>query len=195
MTCFSHVQFRLAGPADAEAVAALHADSWRRHYRGAYSDAFLDGDVVADRRSVWSARLQQPQPARSTILAEEHNGTLVGFAHVIFEADPRWGALLENLHVTQAAQCRGIGARLLALIAETVCERGQSMGLYLWVLKQNLNAQGFYQACGGKCVETAGVPAPGGVASRLNGTPTRLRYVWPDPSVLTSCRCNQDERR
>jgi hypothetical protein len=28
----------------------LHADSWRRHYRGAYADAFLDGDVLADRR-------------------------------------------------------------------------------------------------------------------------------------------------
>ena len=26
-------QFRLAGAADAEAVANLHADSWRRHYR------------------------------------------------------------------------------------------------------------------------------------------------------------------
>jgi hypothetical protein len=31
------LQFRLADSADAEAIAALHADSWRRHYRGAYS--------------------------------------------------------------------------------------------------------------------------------------------------------------
>ncbi len=35
------LRFRLASPADAKAVADLHADSWRRHYRGAYSDAFL----------------------------------------------------------------------------------------------------------------------------------------------------------
>ena len=49
-------QFRLAGPADAKAVANLHADSWRRYYRGAYSDGFLDDDVVADRLAVWSGR-------------------------------------------------------------------------------------------------------------------------------------------
>lgn len=42
------IRFRLAVPDDAEAVAMLHATSWRRHYRGAYSDAFLDGDVVAE---------------------------------------------------------------------------------------------------------------------------------------------------
>ena len=27
-------------------MASLHADSWRRHYRGAWSDSFLDGEVV-----------------------------------------------------------------------------------------------------------------------------------------------------
>lgn len=37
--------FRPARATDSEAIAVLHADSWRRHYRGAYSDAFLDGDV------------------------------------------------------------------------------------------------------------------------------------------------------
>jgi hypothetical protein len=46
------LRFRPAGPDDAEKVGMLHADSWRRHYRGAYADSFLDGDVVADRRSV-----------------------------------------------------------------------------------------------------------------------------------------------
>jgi hypothetical protein len=30
---------RVAGRDDAAAVAALHADSWRQHYRVAYSDA------------------------------------------------------------------------------------------------------------------------------------------------------------
>lgn len=60
---------RAAGQGDAEAVALLHADSWRRHYRGAYSDAFLDGDVVADRFAVWSARLAAPAGS-ATLLAQ-----------------------------------------------------------------------------------------------------------------------------
>ena len=53
--------YRVATLADAGVVADLHADSWRRHYRGAYADSFLDGDVVADRLQVWSERLANPQ--------------------------------------------------------------------------------------------------------------------------------------
>ncbi|MDG4789327.1 hypothetical protein O7626_25955 [Micromonospora sp. WMMD1102] len=64
------VTFRAAVAGDAEGVAALHADSWRRHYRGAYTDAFLDGDVFADRLAVWSARLADPAPQAVTVLAE-----------------------------------------------------------------------------------------------------------------------------
>jgi hypothetical protein len=40
------LRFRAAGAGDASAVAGLHGDSWRRHYRGAFSDAFLDRDVA-----------------------------------------------------------------------------------------------------------------------------------------------------
>jgi hypothetical protein len=35
------MQLRTATSADAVAVAALHADSWRRHYRGVYRDEYL----------------------------------------------------------------------------------------------------------------------------------------------------------
>ena len=42
------VELRTAGPADADRVAGLHVASWRRHYRGAYADSFLDSDVVDD---------------------------------------------------------------------------------------------------------------------------------------------------
>jgi len=82
-------QFRLAGPADAEAVANLHADSWRRHYRGAYSDTFLDGDVVSDRLAVWTDRLREPDPRRCTILAEDDS--LLGFANTFSTTTRRGG--------------------------------------------------------------------------------------------------------
>lgn len=78
---------RTASPSDASAVAALHADSWRRHYRGAYSDTFLDGDVFHDRLSVWTERLAGPNPDCYTILAEDR-GRLAGFAHTLFDEDP-----------------------------------------------------------------------------------------------------------
>ena len=65
MTDLAVPRFRLAASDDAQAVADLHARSWRRHYRGAYSDAFLDGDVIADRLAVWADRLREPTPGGS----------------------------------------------------------------------------------------------------------------------------------
>ena len=174
-------KFRLAVPSDAEAVAALHADSWRRHYRGAYSDDFLDSDVQSDRLAVWAERLGQPDGVSQTVLAED-GVRVIGFAHTVFEHDPRWGALLDNLHVAHREKRRGIGSRLLSLTAHPVLERGT--GLYLWVLEQNADARAFYEAHGGRCVERALVPPPGGMASRLKGTPFGLRYAWSDPAVL-----------
>jgi len=174
---------RQAGPADAEAVARLHADSWRRHYRGAYSDAFLDGDVQADRLAVWSERLLEIDVGAETLVAEQ-GGSLVGFVHVVFEEDPDLGALIDNIHVDAGEQRRGVGTRLMARAAAAVIERSPASGLYLWVLEQNKSAQAFYEARDGRCVERAPVTAPGGVDGRVNGHPMKLRVVWSDLAVL-----------
>jgi GNAT superfamily N-acetyltransferase len=175
--------FRSAGPDDAGAVAALHADSWRRHYRGAYSDAFLDGDVVADRLSVWTERLGRRDRSSRTIVAEDESG-LVGFVHTIFDEDATWGALLDNVHVARSHQRRGVGSDLLAQAAAAVAQRPHPTGLYLWVLEQNVDAQAFYEACGARRVESAPVASPGGVPGRLSGSPRKLRYAWDDPNTL-----------
>jgi ribosomal protein S18 acetylase RimI-like enzyme len=178
-----HPSLRVAGAADAEDVAALHADSWRRHYRGAYSDSYLDGDVVADRRLVWSGRLRQASGAHRTIVAE-HEGRVVGFVHVIFDADPGWGALVENLHVTYARKRLGVGTVLLAAAAQAVVERDPRSGLHLYVLAHNTPAQAFYESRGGSRAGERSVYPPGDVPSRITGTPVAYRYVWPEPSAL-----------
>jgi ribosomal protein S18 acetylase RimI-like enzyme len=170
-------RLRSATADDAERVALLHADSWRRHYRGAYSDAFLDGDIVADRRSVWSARLAVPT-GRVTILAELAD-RLVGFVHVVFDNDPRWGSLVDNLHVVNDQRRTGIGSRLLTVAARAVVEHATNDGMYLWVLQQNTAAQRFYLASGATCVQTAPVSPPGGDPTRLTGSPRGLRMAWP----------------
>jgi ribosomal protein S18 acetylase RimI-like enzyme len=174
-------RLRVAGRSDAGAIAALHANSWRRHYRGAYSDSFLDGDVHADRLAVWTEQLRAPDPRRHTIVAEDGSG-LIGFAHTIFDADPAWGALLDNLHVAHGQKRRGIGRQLMRMTASAVIERGT--GLYLWVLLQNADGQRFYEALGAKRLEEAPVTPPGGVAGRLRGSPMKLRYAWADSAIL-----------
>jgi GNAT superfamily N-acetyltransferase len=177
------VAFRRARPEEAVSVARLHADSWRRHYRGAYADDFLDGDIEGDRLAVWTRRLASHDGGATTILAEDGRD-LVGFVHVIFDEDPRYGALIDNLHVVFDAKRGGIGTQLMARAAAAVAERGRG-GLYLWVLEQNTAAQAFYDARGGRCTGRRLVQPPGGIPERLNGSPVALRYAWADPATLT----------
>jgi ribosomal protein S18 acetylase RimI-like enzyme len=170
------LELRRASAADADAIAALHADSWRRHYRGAYSDDYLDSDVLSDRRVVWAERLQTPDPRYYTLVVVERS-SVIGFAHTVLDEDPTWGALLDNLHVAHGWQGRGIGTRLLTSVSSAVS--GRRTGLYLWVQEQNVAAQAFYAARGGTCVGRAAISPPGGIASRLTGSPAKLRYAWP----------------
>jgi ribosomal protein S18 acetylase RimI-like enzyme len=178
-------RFRAAGAGDARAIAGLHADSWRHHYRGAYSDSFLDGDVAGYLAATWTERLSALDPRARTIVGEL-GGEVVAFAHTRLGEDATWGALLDNLHVSYELKRLGIGTWLLALTARAVLDSSPASGLYLWVLEQNVAAQAFYAAQGGACVERRAVPPPGGDPSRLNGAPMALRYAWPDPATLLS---------
>lgn len=172
------VRYRAATEHDAESIATLHADSWRRHYRGAYLDEYLDGDILTERMEVWSTRLAPPRHDQFTVCAVA-GGDMVGFAHIVFGHDPIWGALLDNLHVQSDQKRSGIGTRLLSEATRELLERRPSEPLFLWVLDQNKAAQRFYDARGGSRVETTlRGPFPG------SGWATGHRYSWPDPSRL-----------
>ena len=54
-------RIRLASAADAPAIAALQAESWRATYRGFLPDANLDRDVFDDRAAAWRRRFGEPQ--------------------------------------------------------------------------------------------------------------------------------------
>jgi GNAT superfamily N-acetyltransferase len=174
------VQLRTATSADAVAVAALHADSWRRHYRGAYDNDFLDGDVFTEREAVWTERLAAiDHDVARTILAVD-DGRLVGFAHVIFDDDPAWGALVDNLHVTFDHKRGGIGTQLMVASARAVLSRPRPTGLYLWALEMNTAGRAFYRAIGGQEVTFEMSDLEGG------GEAMAVRYAWPDPAALVS---------
>jgi ribosomal protein S18 acetylase RimI-like enzyme len=172
------IRFRSARPSDARAVGLLHADSWRRHYRGVYADAYLDGEVGEERIAVWTERLSDVGADLYTIVAE-CDGVIVGFVHTRLDEDPTWGALVDNLHVSFALKRQGVGRALLAETALVLVERRPASGLYLWVLQQNTAAQSFYLAQGGVCVEaTTRGSLPGG------GSASALRFAWANPSML-----------
>lgn len=168
--------YRDATSADAPAIAALHADSWRRHYRHSYPDSFFGDSLDDDRLAVWSERLQAPNGTR-TVVAEAADG-LLGFVHVVLYGDPDWGALVDNLHVRHDLHRQGIASQLMSRAASFVAAASPTSGMYLWVLERNVRAQAFYQSIEGAVADQRSVDRPA-----LPGT-LCLRYVWPEPNVL-----------
>lgn len=174
----SAVEFRAMTAADADAVAHLHATSWRSAYRGIVPDAFLDHEVFADRQAVWRERLQGPATAPAFgIVAEDPAGQLIGFTYVLPGHDPICGSLIDNLHVHPESKGGGIGRRLLrAVVRELGPEHGQP--LHLWVLDQNEAAKRFYARLGAEFIDPGTTPPFGGVCL------PEWRCIWRDPSRL-----------
>jgi len=171
------VDYRTATPADAERVARLHADSWRRAYRGMYTDEFLDGDLDAERLAVWRPRLEAP-PRNQYVLLAEDAGRLAGFVCGYADDDPAWGSLIDNLHVSIDARRKGIASELMQRAAQWFASNAKTPAFYLWVLEDNAPARRFY--------ETLGATHPETVRRDLQpGNPGNIcRYVWPDTLSL-----------
>jgi GNAT superfamily N-acetyltransferase len=165
------MRFREANRADAIAVAKLHAESWRAHYRGAYRDEYLDGGIFEDRLRVWDERLSAPAPNQFVVLAAEDDD-LIGFSCVYGAHDATWGSFLDNLHVRFDHHGRGIGAALMAEVAAWCRANYPGCGLYLWVLEQNRRAQRFYQRLGANDQGGELSEPPGG--GQIRGR----RYAW-----------------
>lgn len=166
---------RSATADDAGAIAALHAESWRANYRGILRDAFLNGELNENRRTLWHARLTAPVPHQHVIVAVpdgDPSGSILGFVCVFGQDDPAWGAYIDNLHVRPRAQGRGIGRALLIEALGWVAAADPAAGAYLWVFEANHAARRFYERLGGTHVETTEAEVPGG------GTTNRCRYAW-----------------
>src|SRR5204863_5259820 len=135
------------------------------------------GPVEADRLEVWSERMAVTDGSTYTVVAME-GGDVVGFAHTVFDDDPTWGSLVDNLHVRFGLKGSGVGTHLLSETAFVVTERDPGGLLFLWVLEANVAAQGFYKARGGAIVEQTVIE------SLRGGSVPSLRIAWDDPSML-----------
>lgn len=174
----SMLVFRKPGMEDAARIAELHALSWQLHYKGAFSDHFLDSQVFTDRMQVWKERFQKPDPSQRIVLAEL-DGRLVGFACAFLNESTRYGTLIDNLHVSSEFQRLGIGRKLMAETAKESAKVHPNKGLYLWVLEQNTRAIDFYENLGGYKIETIEEFSVG------DRVVMKTRYVWPTAQILT----------
>ena len=175
------MQIREATPSDLESIANLHARSWRVAYRSILSAAYLDGDLVAERKALWQERFDKPAP-NQTIVVAEMDGGMVGLACAFGDHDARWGTLLENLHVAPGHKGSGIGAQLVRHIAAWSSRCHTAAGMHLWVLSRNTAAQGFYKRLGASQVEDSMWDAPDG--NRVS----EFRFAWPALPAIISFR-------
>ncbi len=171
------VNFRKAQSRDVEQLALLHANSWKKTYRGMMPDHFLDGDVISNRIEVWHERLTQNRTDQFVLLAEE-DSKLVGFICAFSNEDPVWGSYIDNLHVSHESQRRKVGASLMTHAANWLDDCYPQMGVYLWVMKANMPARRFYEKLKGFNAETVDKRDPSG------GSAPNCRMVWAKPKDL-----------
>lgn len=162
-----------ATPDDAAAIAALHAESWRNAYRGMLPDQYLDEEITAERAAFWKERFDAPARERGLILKATTQGTLDGFACVLLDVEPAWGARLDNLHVRPQLKGQGIGHALFQAAREWIEKVAPAESMHLWVVEANHAARRFYDREGGAVVERATRPVALGLSV------PELRYRWP----------------
>jgi GNAT superfamily N-acetyltransferase len=172
---------RIATKADAVDIARLHTQSWLNTYRGMLADEYLDNDLGAERRQVWEDFFATPAPSAYLVLAEEQ-GTMIGFACAIGADDPEHGTLLSNLHVERSCQSRGLGAVLMAAVAQWTVTTHPTLGMYLWALEANLHARRFYSRLGG--IESG----PRWWTPPVGPAVLEVRYAWARPQELIRTR-------
>ncbi|HYE28151.1 MAG TPA: GNAT family N-acetyltransferase [Allosphingosinicella sp.] len=165
------ITLRRAGADDWAAVAAIHAASWRSAYRGIYPDAYLDGEIVEERRAFWRGALAEMDPEADAVFVAEEAGAAIGFACLRRHAEAA-GPLLDNLHVLPERKGVGVGLRLLRTAAEWLVAREPGAALQLGVWAQNREARAFYARLGGRETATFEAATAGG------GTALQIRVAW-----------------
>jgi len=170
-------QYRKAAKADAQNIAALHAENWKLNYRGILNDDYLDHEVEADRNKVWRERFATPRSDMSVILAEK--GTeLVGFGCIFYNENEKYGAYLDNLHVSREFSGKGIGKVLMSMLASEIVINEERQDMYLWVLTENTGAIRLYEKLRGQRKEQL-------MEKELWEQPVeKIRYYWPNVKTL-----------
>ena len=173
------IGYRRAQARDAEAVASLHARSWRESYRGSFTDAFLDGDLVGERLRVWRERLGHP-PDDPLVLLAVDGEELGGFICVHGRHDPQWGSFIDNIHVAREVKGSGVGSSLMRQAGAWLDLHYPGLGVYLWVLEVNASARRFYERLGAHDAGVTTMETHGGAIVRS------CRYTWPDARLLAA---------
>lgn len=149
---------RAAEPADAEAIAQVHWDSWVATYTGVFPQASFDGFPLAARRELWHREASNSAPGRCLMVAVADlpvdDAPVLGFACLgAYRTQPHEPAdqgagegELMALYLRPGQFRRGIGRGLWQAVLDAARRFGYP-ALRLWVIAGN-PAERFYAAMG-----------------------------------------------
>jgi ribosomal protein S18 acetylase RimI-like enzyme len=136
---------RAATPDDAEGIAMVRIDSWRKTYHDIMPDEYLDNMEVKDSMHLWH-RVLSATSSKTSVFVAELDGDVVGFAAGKMLDEPKFGldAELAAIYLIPDLQRSGIGSRLVTMVAQAQQAQGAS-GLLTWVISENKIARAFFE--------------------------------------------------
>ena len=149
---------------DAEALAAVHVETWRDAYAGLLPQEVLDGLSRRQQTRRWRRAIRNPEDELGQVFVAE-DGSISGFGSASRETGE-----ITTLYVQPAAQRQGVGRMLFCRMAEFL-----GGPVSLWVLDGN-PAAGFYARLGGR-------PGVRRTVERWGIELGRTQYCWPGMSV------------
>jgi ribosomal protein S18 acetylase RimI-like enzyme len=143
---------RIAGIADADAIARIYVDAWRSAYAGIVPDRVLVRMSVAGQAREWTRALSRRATAERIMVAEQPDGGIIGFGSMGEARSPGLPHAGEifTLYVAPEHQEQGVGRMLLYRLFDGLIDSGLNSAL-VWVLADN-PARFFYEAMGGRRV-------------------------------------------
>lgn len=168
------MEFRRARLRDLDGIADLLTNGWGGpHGKVMPSASFLEGAGPQSLVKGLAGR-----GADRCILVAADLDRIVGFICVVADDDPGWGALIDNVQVSAASQSKGVGSGLMAQAALWLSDSRPCSPIYSWVTQKNLAGRCFYEALGGRNVESL-VSAQGSGDAAF-----QCRYVWSTPAAI-----------
>jgi GNAT superfamily N-acetyltransferase len=159
------MQIRPATPADAEAIARVHVQSWREAYAGIVPDPVLETLSVERRTMMWLEITTTRTRSSFVYVAEDPTAGIVGFASGGAQRDKGidYAGEVYALYLLQSHQKQGLGRQLFQAVIERLRAAGHQ-SILVWVLAQNLSRY-FYEKMGGiyvteKEIEIGGATLP-----------------------------------
>jgi ribosomal protein S18 acetylase RimI-like enzyme len=145
-----HNVVRPARIEDAEAIGWVSVTAWRETYAGIMPDDYLAELSTTQRAAVFRERLRQ-LPDKQAIFVALDQDDVVGFCVCgpTRESELETDGEIFAINLVDAAKRRGLGARMMAAMAEALSTCGFARA-GLWVIDKNTPARRFYETLGGQ---------------------------------------------